>query len=328
MVEAGAKKIQTPFAIQAVQGFMAGAYVALGAFFANIIESLFKSDNNVAFEKLYGGAVFPIGLIAIFLTGANLFTGNCMYIVPPMISGSFGADDNTKPTTVRLRSLAFLVFSWICNYAGAWFTVYLIAYEGQWANSSDFQSFVIGNAKSKIGLEFYVAMLRGVGANWLVCLAWWQALSTKETLSKMFAIWLPVFTFTAIGFEHSIANMFYIQIGWLVQYKNENDLGKVFEFGDIFSKNLLPVTIGNFLGGAVFLGLVPYLSYHRAIYGNGSTSTVASPLKRSGYGNSSSDDVDLFIPRDNDTVDEHSWPMMPTPKKNSSGLKNRYGLVN
>lgn len=100
-------------------------------------------------------------------------------------------------------------------------------------------------------------MLRGIGANWLVCLAWWQAISSSDTGSKILAVWWPVFTFTAIGFEHSVANMFYVDIGLLE--------GAGPSFGQFLSHNLIPVTIGNFLGGALFLGVANWGSYDEQV---------------------------------------------------------------
>jgi formate transporter len=117
MATAGTAKIMMPWHKQMIQGFMAGAYVALGALFANLMEGKFTHYADDEFEvapgeaNLIGGAVFPIGLIAIFMTGANLYTGNCMYIVPPLLNG----------TVPRLRALAWLAISWLSNFAGAGF---------------------------------------------------------------------------------------------------------------------------------------------------------------------------------------------------------------
>eukprot|EP01047_Picozoa_sp_COSAG01_P070147 COSAG01_NODE_10556_length_2133_cov_3.189282_1_plen_323_part_00 len=275
MARAGVDKILAPWPKQAVQGFMAGAYVALGALFANLMEGglydaklgwaedSYHQAQFHALSNLVGGAVFPVGLIAIFLTGANLYTGNCMYVVPALLNGS----------TSRVRALGFLGFSWIANLAGAMFVVYFIAYQGEWTHSGGVHDYVVHNAEHKCGLKWGVALLRGVGANWLVCLAWWQGLSSTDTISKIAAVWLPVFTFTAIGFEHSIANMFYINIGLLEGAKPS--------VAQALLHNLLPVTLGNFLGGGILLGLAQWLTYdpHARGFmnmGTGATSTTES----------------------------------------------------
>ena len=150
-------------------------------------------------SNLLGGAVFPVGLIGIYLTGANLFTGNCMYFVPAVLNG----------TVSRARAVGFLLVSFFANFLGASLVTYLLAYQADFfSEGSDARTFVIANAEHKCRLDWTVALLRGIGANWLVCLGWWQALScpSEDTVSKILAIWWPTFTFTAIGFEHSIAS--------------------------------------------------------------------------------------------------------------------------
>ena len=112
----------------------------------------------------------------------------------------------------------------------------------------------------------------GVGANWLVCLAWWQAHSAQDTGSKMLAVWWPVFTFTAIGFEHSVANMFYISIGLLE--------GATPTASDALVNNLIPVTIGNFLGGGVLLGVVQWFTYDPRFAGSDSPGRTQLAINR------------------------------------------------
>lgn len=129
------------------QGFLAGAYVAIGALFANIMEANFKQPvvpagaettlisgepNLAGLSNLVGGAVFPVGLIAIFLTGANLYTGNCMYVVPAWING----------TAPKARILCFLGLSWLCNFLGAMFVVYFLAYHGEFTAKDPVKAYV------------------------------------------------------------------------------------------------------------------------------------------------------------------------------------------
>ena len=195
-----------------------GRYVALGALFANLMEGKFTHYDGDEFEvapgeaNLIGGAVFPIGLIAIFMTGANLYTGNCMYIMPPLINGN----------VPRGRAVAWLIVSWLSNFAGAGFVAcvkfarsprcqptrspwslrrYFIAFQGQWTAKDPVKAYVMANATKKIDLPFAVAFLRGIGANWLVCLAWWQAISSKDTASKILSVRIVdvLITFSALS---------------------------------------------------------------------------------------------------------------------------------
>jgi formate/nitrite transporter len=238
-------KISAPFAVQFIQGVLAGATLSLGAMNANLVEASVKASASPTLSNLYGGAVFPVGLIGIFLTGANLFTGNCMYFVPSFLNG----------TVPRWRSLLFLLVSFASNFIGAAIVTYLLGYQADYFSKDPARAFVIENAEKKCNLGWGVALLRGIGANWLVCLGWWQALSAErdDTIAKIFAVWWPTFTFTAIGFEHSIANMFYVDIGLMA--------GANASFGQFLWRNLLPVAIGNFIGGAGFVGFTQYLAY-------------------------------------------------------------------
>ena len=168
MAQMGRDKISAPWHKQAVQGVMAGAYVALGGLFANLMEGGIYDplmphggDNDPdksmpfhALSNLLGGAVFPVGLIAIFLTGANLYTGNCMYLIPPLLTRSVPPG----------RALGWLLFSWVMNFVGALSVAYFIAYLGEWTSKPPVRDYVIHNAAHKCGLTFTVALLRGVGA--------------------------------------------------------------------------------------------------------------------------------------------------------------------
>lgn len=245
MTQTAVAKIQACWGEQVLQGFLAGGFLSLGAMHANLVEAGFEGSQFASLSNLVGGAVFPVGLIGLFLTGANLFTGNCMYVVPAVCQRSVSVG----------RAAAFLLVSFLSNFAGAFFVAYMIAHQAGYFDHDPYHTFVKKNAERKCAFDFGVAVLRGVGANWLVCLAWWQALATKpqDILGKIVAIWWPVFTFTSIGFEHSIANMFYVSIGLLQ--------GAEISFGKFLFSNLLPVTIGNFLGGSLFLGFAQYITH-------------------------------------------------------------------
>ena len=133
-------KIRTPFSIQIVQGMLAGATLALGAMNANLVEAAVHDSKSISeLSNLLGGIVFPVGLIGIFLTGANLFTGNCMYFVPAIING----------TVPRWRSCLFLFLSFVTNFVGAMVVVYLLGYQADYFSKDPARAFVIANAEKK-----------------------------------------------------------------------------------------------------------------------------------------------------------------------------------
>lgn len=243
MVEVTRQKIMAPWHTQVLQGVLAGCYVALGGLLAVTFEAGFDEASGKTLGMLVGGAVFPMGLIAVVFTGANLFTGNCMYIVPPMMNGDLP----------RQRCVAFLVLSWFTNFTGCLLVDYVVSFGGEWVQQDPVASWMRTVAEGKVSHSWFTAFVRGIGANWLVCLAMWQALAAKDGVSKILGVWFPVFAFTAIGFEHSIANMFYIVTGMQV--------GAKVSFAQFLLNNEVPVTLGNFVSGFLCLGLVAWLSY-------------------------------------------------------------------
>ncbi|OBQ55465.1 formate/nitrite transporter family protein [Tamlana sp. s12] len=224
-----------------ILAFLAGAYVAFGGLLAIIISggSPGIAANNPGFAKFLFGAAFPLGLILVVIVGAELFTGNNAYFIPNIL-------------TKRQRAYAMLRnwgLVYIGNFVGALFVAYIITYLTHLVADTPYIDMVHKIAKSKTSNTFLVTFIKGIGANWLVCLAIWQGIAAKNTIGKIVAIWIPVMAFVTMGFEHSIANMYFIPLS-------------IFEGADItwstfFIKNLIPATLGNIVGGALFVGM-PY----------------------------------------------------------------------
>ena len=173
------------------------------------------------------------------LAGADLFTGNTAYFIPPVM-------DKKLRVTALLRNWTLVYFG---NFVGALFVAYfMVTLTGVFAKSPWLES-IYSIAELKTSAPFYKVLLKGVGANWLVALAMWLAYSAKDTTGKMLGIWFPVMAFVAIGYEHSIANMFFIPAAMLA--------GLDATLGQFVVDNLIPATLGNIVGGAIFIGL-PY----------------------------------------------------------------------
>ena len=224
-----------------VLAFLAGAYIAFGGLLAIIVGggSPEIAANNPGLAKFLFGAAFPLGLILVVVLGAELFTGNNAYFIPNILS--------KKQSVYEMLKNWGLVYAG--NFVGAVFVAYSITHLTHIVNTSPFIDSVHNIAIGKTSHTFLVTFLKGIGANWLVCLAVWQGMAAKDTTGKIFAIWWPVMAFVAIGFEHSIANMYFIPLA-------------IFEGADItwttfISKNLIPATLGNIVGGALFVGM-PY----------------------------------------------------------------------
>ena len=234
----GEKKANLSWRKMILLGMFAGAFIALagaGSTFANVYVG-----------KIAGALVFPAGLAMVVIAGSELFTGNNLMVI--------GLFDRRFGPGLLLKNWC-LVF--IGNLLGAIAVAGLVAVSGVFDPISDT---VMATANAKVNLGFSEAMIRGVLCNFLVCIAVWMAFSAESVGGKIAAVFLPVMLFVLCGFEHSVANMFYVPAGMFVSGLHGVVGPSVagFLFG-----NLLPVTIGNIIGGAVFVGGGYYLAYLR-----------------------------------------------------------------
>ena len=233
--------------------FLAGAYIAFGGLLAIVASAGFTEPAGLA--KFIFGAVFPVGLIIVVLAGSELFTGNVMFMTIGVLDGTASVGGLAKNW----------VISWIFNFVGALFVAYVLAYMGgitftaaevgskAYNTTLPFMTKAIGVAEPKVKMDFTVALIRGIGCNWLVCLAVWLANASDDITGKILGIWFPIMAFVCIGFEHSVANMFFIPLGMFC--------GAKITFMQIITANLIPVTIGNIIGGALFVACIYWYTY-------------------------------------------------------------------
>lgn len=235
-VKVSEKKASLPGWKMIILGMMAGAFIALAG-----VGSTFA---NVYVGKIAGALVFPAGLAMVVVAGSELFTGNNL-MVTGLLSRKFGFS--------KLLKNWLLVF--IGNLLGALIIAGLVAVSGVFDPIAET---VIATATAKINLGFGEAMIRGVLCNFLVCIAVWMAFFADSVGGKIAAVFLPIMLFVLCGFEHSVANMFYIPVGMFMA-----DFTGVAgpSIAGFLAGNLLPVTIGNIIGGALFVGTTYYLVY-------------------------------------------------------------------
>ncbi len=231
----------------AVLSFLAGAYISMGGLLSVLFGYGFPgiASENPGMVKLLMGAAFPIGLMLVVLAGAELFTGNCAYFITNTMGGR-------QPWKTAFRNWTLV---WTGNFVGALFFTFFLVYLTGISHYEPWLSGIGKIAIAKTSNPFFVTFLKGVGANWLVCLAMWLGMSAKDTTGKILGIWWPVMTFVAIGYEHSIANMFFIPLAMLEGFD--------ISFYDLFIKNLLPATLGNIAGGAIFVGGLYWYVYEK-----------------------------------------------------------------
>ncbi|HJN10860.1 MAG TPA: formate transporter FocA [Pirellulaceae bacterium] len=255
--QVGVKKANMNAMTMFALAFLAGAFIALGAVFATTVTSGGSGQLPFGVTKLLGGLAFSLGLILVIVGGAELFTGNNL-IVMAWVSG--------KVSTGKVLRNWIIVY--LGNFAGAIATAIVVFLSGQYR----FAGGAIGEtalniAAAKVSLSFVEAVALGALCNVLVCLAVWLAFSARTTTDRVLSIVPPITAFVACGFEHSVANMYFIPIGLFIRNWGSGvvvaaDLSKLTWTG-FFLNNLLPVTLGNIVGGAAMVGGVYWFIYLR-----------------------------------------------------------------
>lgn len=238
-VQKGIEKVNLPKGSLVILGFLGGAFVALGYLgYIRVTGTVPHEWGGLA--TFLGASVFPIGLILILLGGGELLTGNMM-----AVSIAFFA---------KKISLTHLLKNWLfitlTNFLGAIFVAYFFGHfvgltEGAYLEKT------VSTAMAKVNDPFLVAFVSGIGCNWLVAMAVWLCYGAKDFFGKILAIWFPIMTFVLIGFQHVVANMFIIpaaifagELPW-----------------SVFLPNIIPVFLGNAVGGAIFVSLLYIRAY-------------------------------------------------------------------
>ncbi len=258
-IEIGAKKTGSKARGLLILSILAGAFIALASQGSSYA---IHNIQSVGLAKTLAGALFAAGLILVVAAGGELFTGNSLIIIS-CLSG--------RSRWSGLLRNWFLVY--LGNLIGAVLVAFLVYRSGQW-NASDgaLGGFTIKTAVYKTGLSFESAFFLGILCNWLVCLAVWMSAGARDMAGKILAIFFPIWLFITSGFEHSIANMYYIAAGiiaksdpaWVQAAESMGVSAEKLETLNIvtmFTKNLIPVTLGNIAGGALFVGMSYWLAY-------------------------------------------------------------------
>ena len=241
-----------------ILGILAGVYIGFGAALATLIAHDSAQYLGVGMSKFFTGAVFSVGLMLVVIAGAELFTGNNL-IMASVLGG------HTRLSKV-FRNWGIV---YAANFAGSVLLAGIMYGTGLWkANSLAVGVQALSIANAKVNLTFWAALFRAIGCNWLVCLAVWMALSAREVAGKIFAIFFPIMAFVALGFEHSVANMYFIPMGLFlkntaVAAQAGLDLSNLTWWGGFIVRNLIPVTIGNIIGGSGFVAFLYWSVYQR-----------------------------------------------------------------
>ena len=261
-MKAGEGKVQLPLLKCILLGIMAGAFIAFGGATSS---AAIHNISNQGIAKALAGAIFPVGLMMIVFVGGELFTGDCL-----MIAGTID-----KRFSV-LQMIRTLVVVWFSNMAGAIIISILVYYSGLLDYTSGaLGAFTIKVAYGKCTITPFKAICSGILCNILVCIAVLMATAAKDIAGKVWAIFFPICAFVVGGWEHCVANMFYIPAG-IIAAPNDTYVARAEELYGItaaqisanvniggFISNLIPVTIGNILGGMVFVALPLYFIHKK-----------------------------------------------------------------
>lgn len=243
-IAAGAAKASASWGKIFKLGIAAGCHIGFGSYLAITVGGACPAiaEANPGLQKIiFGSFGLPFGLIMTLVTGAELFTGNTALVTGARMEG--------KTTTSNL------IKNWVASYAGNFVGSLLLAYLA-------YQSGTLGNAPAsaaiataKCSLSFGTAFTRGILCNWLVCMAVYMASGCASLAGKMVAVYFPISAFVALGLDHSVANMFIIPLGMM--------RGAEITVSDFLMRNLLPVTLGNIVGGALCV-----MGLYGSAYGN------------------------------------------------------------
>jgi formate transporter len=264
-IQIGIKKTKNSSLNLFLLGILAGVFIAFASEGSNMAAfNLFAKPETYGLGKALAGAIFGTGLMLVVIAGGELFTGNTLIFT--------GVLDKRISLKGMLRNWFFV---YLGNFVGSVFIAYMMNESGLFSSGANVLGAVtIKIATYKVALTFSQAFYLGIMCNWLVCLAVWMAYGAKDMSGKIWAIFFPIWLFITSGFEHSVANMYYIPAGifakanpaWaqaaLALGVSEDKLAHL-NWNTFLLNNLLPVTLGNIVGGALFVGGIYWFVYLR-----------------------------------------------------------------
>ena len=261
-IEKNIKKVKTKPLNQFILGILAGAFIAFASEGSNMAAfNLFAKPETYGLGKALAGVVFATGLMLVIIAGGELFTGNTLITI------------GVLEKKIKLKDmLSNWFFVYLGNFVGAVFIAYMMNMSGLF-NSGDnmLGGITLKIAAYKTHLTFSQAFYLGIMCNWLVCIAVWMSYGAKDIIGKCFAIFFPISLFITSGFEHSIANMYYIPAGilaksnasWVEASGLTAEKLAHLNWSTFITKNLVPVTIGNIVGGVILVAGVYWFTYYK-----------------------------------------------------------------
>lgn len=274
-IQIGVKKgMKTKFYQTLILAILAGAFISFGAFVSSVGS---HGVSDYGLSKFVAGALFPIGLVLVLVCGAELFTGNTLLIQAYM-----------EKKISLFQFVKNLIVVYFGNFIGAVMIAVLIFLSGLLlSDNAMLGAYAIKVAQYKGHLSFTNALASGILCNFLVCLAVWGSYAAKDVAGKILIIWVTIMTFITSGFEHCIANMYYFAIGLLAKMDSSIVAASPLSAEKIASvnissaiSNLIPVTIGNIIGGVLLVGLAYWIVYVRTPKGQEEVITSEEKIEK------------------------------------------------
>ncbi|MCL6522527.1 MAG: formate/nitrite transporter family protein [Firmicutes bacterium] len=243
-VEAGAAKARLSTGQLLVLGFLAGAFIALGGLLDVRVTAGLPRQIWGSFASFLGAAVFPVGLVLVVVAGAELLTGNMAVLPIAAHAGRTGWGGVMRNWFWAL----------VGNFLGSLFVAYVFGVTAGLLTAEPYRSAVVALGVAKVKLGFLATVASGIGCNWLVALAVWLALGSEDVVSKILGIWFPIMAFVGIGFQHVVANMFFVPAALFV--------GAPFGWAQAF-RELAAAFLGNLVGAWLFVAAAYWYVYLR-----------------------------------------------------------------
>lgn len=257
-VNAGKTKAERSVSYLLIMGILAGAFIAFAAQASNMAAfNLLSDPSTYGLGRCLAGAIFAVGLMLVVVTGAELFTGNTLIVTAVY----------EKKTTIgkMLRNWGLV---YVGNFVGSIIIVLMVIGMGQLNSGGGLLGTVTVNiAVNKVNMTFMGAVFSGIMCNWLVCLGVWMAFAADTVIGKMFACFFPIWLFVTSGFEHCVANMYYIPAGILAKAAFGTQAPEVLaglNWGTFVTGNLIPATIGNIIGGVLCVATAYWFTMKRS----------------------------------------------------------------
>lgn len=259
-IQAGIKKATTANKKVLASAFLAGAYIAFGALGSVAAAyNLLANPATYGLGKMVAGLMFPAGLIFVLIAGADLFTGNILITLAAL-----------KKKVTWSQAFKNWALVWIGNLAGAALVAFMVSQSSvfDWSHGL-YGGVIVKTAIGKVGISWTAALVSGMLCNWIVCATVWMTYGAKDVTGKVLSGFMGIFLFVCTGFEHSVANMGYLFAGFFAKnnpmfleaaHKTTADAAAI-NLPNMFINNLIPVTIGNILGGAIFVAGTYYFLY-------------------------------------------------------------------